>query len=50
MLLDMFDKKKGEEENVWEEIGGEWLGEWEKEVWKGVQELEAKEKKGGKGG
>ncbi|PRQ77990.1 Tat binding protein 1(TBP-1)-interacting protein (TBPIP)-domain containing protein [Rhodotorula toruloides] len=44
MLMEGFDKKKGQEEEVWEEVGGEFGGEEEEETWKMVKKVEEVEK------
>lgn len=41
MLLDMLDMKKGQEESLWEAVGGEYDAG-EGEVWKNAVELEKK--------
>lgn len=44
MLMEGFDKKKGQEDEVWEEVGGEYGGEEEEETWTLVKKVEEVEK------
>ncbi|BGP23387.1 tat binding protein 1-interacting protein [Rhodotorula toruloides] len=44
MLMEGFDKKKGQEDEVWDEVGGEFAGEEEDETWRRVKKVEAVEK------
>lgn len=52
MLLEMFDKSGKSDadlEEVWEQVGGEWGGEGERQVWREVKEMEEKGKGRSKG-
>lgn len=42
--MEGFDKKKGQEEEVWELVGGEWGGEDEDETWRMVKKVDEVEK------